>query len=564
MLLWRARGPHGRLSFIFGILIVLFGLSSSFPTTGLAPIAVAAAPSVIAIAAGWGNGYALKSDGTVWAWGGNPDGELGNGTTVDSSDIPVQVYGLTGVTAIAGGYALKSDGTVWAWGDNSNGGLGNATVKKFSDVPVQVLGLDDVTAIGDGLALRSDGTVWTWGQGDNEPAQIPGLTQVTAIAGDAFDGYALASDGTVWAWGDNSDGELGNGTNIPGSDVPVKVSGLTHIIAISDGFAVKSDGTVWTWGFNADGELGNGSTIQSSNVPVQVSGLAGITAIAGNGFTRWALKSDGTEWAWGSNLDSQLGNGSTEANSDVPVQVSGLTGVRAIAGGEANGYALKSDGTVWSWGDNGAQATFFTGALGNGSTIGYSNVPVQVLFTNFGGFNDLGDAGWAEEAINALAEHAYVNGVAPGSFAPDAPLTRAQFAKFLVLADGLTVGSPSGVSFSDVTATDWFAPYVAAAYQAGLVKGTTAAAFSPNDPLTQEQMLVMLSRLLGPKASESDSGAVNGFYDLDPWAQRGVSAAMNANILNGFPAGSFQPRNPATRAQAAQAIFNYLHGIGKL
>jgi alpha-tubulin suppressor-like RCC1 family protein len=345
----------------------------------------------------------LKSDGTVWAWGDNYFGELGNGTNTNSN-VPVQVSGLTGVTAIAGGgyhsLALKSDGTVWAWGDNADGQLGNGTLFNINVVPVPVSGLTEITAIAGGghhsLALNNDGTVWAWGSNDsgqlgngtntdsNVPVQVSGLTGITAIAAGWDHSLALKNGGTVWAWGHNGDGELGDGTNY-WSNVPVQVSGLTGITKIAGGhwhsLALKNDGTVWAWGYNNYGQLGNG-TNTNSNLPVQVSGLTGVTAIAGCVSYSLALKDDGTVWAWGYNADGELGNG-TNTDSYVPVQVvtsvggPALTGITAIAGGYAHSLALKSDGTVWAWGYN------WNGQLGNGTNTD-SYVPVQVV-TSFGG-----------------------------------------------------------------------------------------------------------------------------------------------------------------------------------
>jgi RHS repeat-associated protein len=265
--------------------------------------------SVTAIAGGGSSGYALRSDGTVWAWGANWNGGLGDGTTTDSR-VPVHVSGLTSVTAIGAGagsgYAVRSDGTVWAWGMNNSGQLGNGTTTD-SSVPVQVSGLTSVTAVAGGYdtayALRSDGTVWAWGDGwrgalgnggsvsSLAPVQVSGLTDVTTISGAFYAGHALRSDGTIWSWGDNRHAALGNGTTMD-STVPVQVSALTGATAISSGefsaYALRSDGTVWSWGYNGYGQLGNGTQIDSS-VPVQVSGLSGVGALAAGGFQAYAL-----------------------------------------------------------------------------------------------------------------------------------------------------------------------------------------------------------------------------------------------------------------------------------
>ena len=146
---------------------------------------------------------------------------------------------------------------------------------------------------------------------------------------------------------------------------------------------LTSYGTVWAWGRNTYGQLGDGSTTTRST-PVQVSGLSGVIAIAGGDIHSLALKSDGTVWAWGYNYYGQLGDGSTTTRS-TPVQVSGLSGVIAIAGGGDHNLALKSDGTVWAWGDN------TNGELGDGSTTTRST-PVQTLGAGGSGFLNLHQA----------------------------------------------------------------------------------------------------------------------------------------------------------------------------
>jgi alpha-tubulin suppressor-like RCC1 family protein len=285
----------------------------------LVPVEVSGLANVKQVASGNSFSLALEADGTVWAWGANGDGELGNGSD-SNSFVPVQVAGLTGVTAIAAsvydGLALKSDGTVWAWGANFDGELGNGTTTE-----------------------------------SNTPVQVIGLTGVTAISA-SFHDLALRNDGTVWAWGANFYGELGNGTTTQAT-MPVRVSGLTGVSSIAAGnvhsVAIRNDGTVWAWGANFSGQLGDGTNTDHAT-PIRVPNLANITQISTKWHYNLALGADGIIRAWGANSFGQLGNGTT-SDSNIPVQVTGLTTAKKIFAGSANSVAELADGTVWVWGD---------------------------------------------------------------------------------------------------------------------------------------------------------------------------------------------------------------------
>ena len=380
----------------FVTLISFFGVMAASGTS------LAATPQ---IAAGSRHAVALKSDGTVWAWGENSYGQCGtpNDYAKNGENTPVKVSALSNVTAVAGGgyhsLALKSDGTVWAWGGSDYySQLGNGTTGS-SPTPVQVSSLSSVTAIAGGvdhsLALKSDGTVWAWGyNGDgqlgdgtttnrNTPVQVSGLSSVIAIAGGGYHSLAMKSDGTVWAWGKDNAGQIGDG-GTTGSGVyrktPVQVFNLSKVTVIAGGeyhsLAMKSDGTVWFWG--DDYGPTTGTTYVSTLTPVQVSSLSNVTAIVGGKSHSLVLKSDGTVLAWGSNDFGKLGNGTyTDADRDTPVQVSSLSNVIAIAAGFNHSLSLKSDGSVWSWGNN------EYGELGDGTNT-QRTTPVQVSNINLG------------------------------------------------------------------------------------------------------------------------------------------------------------------------------------
>jgi len=332
---------------------------------------------------------------TAWAWGNNQTGQLGDNTTTNRY-APVRVHNLSDVVAVAArggiayghGLALERNGTVWAWGRNFYGQLGDGTTTDRLE-PVQVQGLPGIVAAGAGLchslALDGNGAVWAWGWngngqlGDNSttdrgsPMQVPGLTGVAAIAAGWFHSLALRSDGTVWAWGSNTSGQLGDGTTTQRL-LPVQVQGLSGVVAIAagthHGLAIRNDGTVWAWGSNSMGQLGDGSGV-SRATPGQVSGPTGAVAVAGGAVHSLALTRDGKVWAWGEHLLQGVGGGDP-ITSFLPAEAPYLTGIVAIGAGHDHSLAVASDGTAWAWGNDGS------GALGNGLPAVYAGRPVQV------------------------------------------------------------------------------------------------------------------------------------------------------------------------------------------
>jgi alpha-tubulin suppressor-like RCC1 family protein len=339
------------------------------------------------------------------SWGDNFFGELGNGAGFGSA-LPGGVSGMgSGVSQVAAGrtfaLALKSDGTVWAWGDNENGQLGDDTGFS-SGVPVQVKGLSGVTrvAAGDstGYALRSDGTVWAWGlnsfgQLGNgtvtrsfKPVRVSGLHGITQIAAGDYFALALRSDGTVRAWGDDQDGELGNGTQgqTDFSKVAIQVSGLSRVTMIAAGgvnamatrirspFSILT--TVMTWGPNQDGQLGVSLDTPFALTPVAVTaiGAGSVRGISmGSAGTAMALFTDGSLWEWGHNIDGDIPGAQGNAVPTPRETMAPGSGITQVSAGFSHVLALRSNETVLAWGDNGA------GELGDGTTTAAAG-PVEV------------------------------------------------------------------------------------------------------------------------------------------------------------------------------------------
>lgn len=298
--------------------------------------------------------------GTLWAWGQNGEGELGVGDKVNRSS-PTQVGTAdTWVSVAGGGYS--------ATGLNTEGWT---------------------------IFLRNDGTIWYCGSGNQAsalitdttadrttPEQVGTDTDWAKLASSNMSILAVKENGTLWAWGANSEGQLGLGDTTDRSS-PTQVGALTDwdkIAGTGRGgmAAIKTDGTLWTWGKNAAGELGQGDTVDRSS-PTQVGTLTDWAEIVGAAWGQFennnsgsilALKTDGTLWSWGRNHEGQLGLGDT-TNRSSPTQIGAEIDWDKIAYAFSTGIAIKKDGTLWTWGYNNF------GTMGVGDTTSRSS-PVQV------------------------------------------------------------------------------------------------------------------------------------------------------------------------------------------
>jgi len=433
----------------------------------------------IQVAAGRYQSAALLDNGTVMAWGTDQYGQLGNASTSSNSNLPVHVNGLVHIVSVVSGdqsfAALRDDGTVWCWGYNNYGQLGDGSTTS-RDIPVQVSGLTDVIAIAGGLAhtlaIKRDGTVWAWGYnaygqlGDSSytnrlfPVKVKSITSIISITGKGSNNtWAMQSDGSVWAFGSSNVGQLGDGSfsdrNLPvllngidllkeltveipflsipggqylntfnlklhstisgaaihytidGSDpdesdpvvgfdssifidkgittLRIRVYAPDHqpspilsefynigerlIVAEHASFAIDTAMKLWAWGKNDYGRLGIGNTVYQ-NYPYPNSNITNIIDIAGGIGHAVALKADSTIYAWGRNDNGTLGDG-TNTLRYTPVRTGSLTEMTQVAAGHYHSMGVKKDGTVWAWGNNAA------GQLGD-STVGTKLSPIQV------------------------------------------------------------------------------------------------------------------------------------------------------------------------------------------
>lgn len=345
------------------------------------------------------SGSFIPSAPRLYSWGNNASGSLGlNISQFTTTSSPIQVGSLsvwaqTSVSNQNAG-AVRTNGTLWTWGDNSRGQIGQGySNQNFSrSSPVQIGSDTNWSQVSTGggyafAAVKTTGELWTWGGNDygqlgqnnrifrSTPTQVGTLTNWYQVSVGGIFSFAIKTNGTLWSWGRNFDGQLGQNDRVNRSS-PVQVGALTDWSQVSAGnsgmcAAIKTNGSLWTWGTGYAGQTGQNDTAYRSS-PVQVGVLTNWARVsAGQDFCA-AIKTDGTMWVWGNNQNGQLGQNNLVKRSS-PTQVGALTNWSQLSTGSSHCAVAKTDGTLWTWGNNNV------GQLGI-NVAGYNNrsSPVQV------------------------------------------------------------------------------------------------------------------------------------------------------------------------------------------
>lgn len=395
------------------------------------PLEITGLGALAGIAGGGAHSIALAANGTVFTWGANLYGQLGTGDfAAQVTPVPVALPGPASAVGAGGSHslaALASGGAVYTWGWNVFGQLGHGyqgTPELGEPTPAPALGVTDAVEVTGGdlhcLVRTADGHVWGWGYNTegqvgngavtspNSGVLTPGLLDIdsiTSVDAGGVHSIALKANGEVWIWGGNQFGQAGdNGrvdelhpvrpeigaaravtaggkhsvalASVPPASHLVALGGstigevpparpavrtipqLTDVTMLSAGahhvLAIDGNHQVWAWGDNAKGQLGapGPAAEEPRPVPIPLDAARGFVAVAAGADRGFALRSDGTVWAWGDNTDGALGTGTT-TNPSAPAQIPTLTDVVAIAAGERHCLAQGSQGTVWGWGENG-------------------------------------------------------------------------------------------------------------------------------------------------------------------------------------------------------------------
>lgn len=343
-----------------------------------------------------------KSSNPIWSWGANELGQLGQGGATSTQNVTLTQVGVSTnwkeVRAAArNAYALRADGTMWVWGDNLYAQLGQgfASSSQHLTTPIQIGSSSAWTSVSSGSgyfagAIDTSGRLWMWG--DNFWGQTSQATTTTPITSPTQVGsdttwrqvsmgfgqtVALKTNGTMWSWGDNAKGQLGNGTIGNPIITPTQIGTDTDWVDVTTGtyhsVAIKSNGTMWAWGDDDFGQLGHGGATTTPNpTPTQIGTDTDWVDVESITSLTLALKENGTLWGWGTNASGQLGQGASSTPVTAPVQIGTDTDWVYISAGSAHSIGVKSNGTLWIWGNNSR------GQLGNGSSGTSLFTPTQV------------------------------------------------------------------------------------------------------------------------------------------------------------------------------------------
>ena len=538
---------------------------------------------------------AITEDGSLWMWGWNIYGQLGDGTT-EEKHTPVKVMENVKMISL-GEYhsgAIKEDGSLWMWGYNVCGQLGDGTTEeKEKLIPVKVM--ENVKSVGLGDfysgAIKEDGSLWMWGDngygqlgdGTNESKDIPVkiMENVKNVSFSDDHSGAIKEDGSLWMWGDNGYGQLGDGTNgtyAARKHSPVKVMENVKEISLGNAHsgAIKEDGSLWMWGANNKGQLGDG-TNEDKNTPVKI--MENVKNVNLGVLCSGAITEDGNLWMWGANDKGQLGDGTNE-DKNTPVKF--MENIKSVNWGAHDSGVIKEDGSLWMWGSN----SF--GALGNG-TIVDSMYPINIT----GQFNQTQQLNTAEPTTGIALQsttpttsfkNLNPNGIYNFYIMKDKE-TQQPFDNGNLLyinqyqaqsdgtlsvnyettgdtsnAEAFVVGGNIGdesqeMKFKDVSPNDWFYSSVMYVNKNGLMTGLNETEFGPVQSLARAQFAMILYRMNGSPAVDY----TNKFKDVSAgiWYTDPIMWASNKGVVTGYSNGNFGPGDNINREQMAVMMYRY-------
>ena len=489
---------------------------------------------IVEISLGYYHSAALKSDGTLWTWEFNGNGQLGTGSTTSSADPTIVMDDVKAVSL--GGYysaALKKDGSLWMWGSNANGQYGDGTTTSSTS-----------------------------------PKKI--MSNVKSVSLGCYYSAVIKEDGSLWMWGYNLFKQAGISGSTKRCTTPKKIMDGVESISLGDSHsaALKLDGSLWTWGYNYNGELGTGSTGGSTATPTDITSGFEISLMSMRAVSGGLGMADESQWT---TLDAESVTVSSDGSSYtasysnlIPGEVYNFYVMKDSESENAfnkenllyiQQFATKDDGELvitYTPTENWDGADVFISCM-SGNTDDFP-------------FYDVKKQDWYYSAIDYASDNGLVDGITDTTFVPNQSLTRAQFATIMYRMNG----SPEvtyTAKFPDVPEGYWFTDAVMWASSIGVVEGYGNGCFGTNDNITREQMAVMMHRYgtaCGYNVSKqaeidsfADAGTVSGYaYEAVKWT-------VGNGIIQGKLGNKLDPQGNASRAEGAAIIMRFIQKYQK-
>ena len=512
--------------------------------------------------------FAITNDGSLWAWGENKYGQLGDGTK-ENRLTPVKIM-EDAVSVSAGpssGFAIKKDNSLWAWGVQFLGEKGTEEYLK----PVKIM--DDVIGISEGqghdLILKKDKSLWGYGYNDfGQLGELQGERFSTSqkIANNVKEAVAggnhsviLKTDGSVWTFGNNEKGALGDGTRTD-NDTPNKVlDGMKKVYAgNASSFALSEDNTLWFWGSTYGDMIGGYQIHHFTPFPY----IKDAKSVASQYEYNLVVKQDGTLWIYG-NTDEPQRLSMFGYKLDLPLKIS--DDVSCVSGWSNLKYqalVLKNNGELFRlelpYGKEyaGEKAYTFTKIMDD---VRIPSEPVAVEEKHFTDIQDKSEE--MHKAIEALSRAEIVKGTDGTKFSPDASITRAEIAAILLRMTGKEEEKDNG-GFSDVSENQWYYGVAGASKKHNIVQGFDDNTFRGDEVISKAQFVSMVARTLSREKAEIsayDSSMLKGVLNytdnetIPEWAKKEIELANKFGLIEGT--GAFHPDTLVNRGDAAVVLY---------
>ena len=509
--------------------------------------------------------FAIKNDGSLWAWGDNCEGQLGDGTK-ENKESPVEIMkDVIQVDIAAGiGYALKDDGTLWAWGEN----LENTYWIDLNNIsstlkPVKIV--DDVSKVKSGfsdvLIIKNDRSLWCHKYGDPsmsyEQNFWKSMNNVIDIAsGDAHD-LILKTDGSVWARGDNFCGTLGDGTKENRDDWGKVMENIRGVYAgETSSFAFDEDNTLWMWG-STEG-ITSDRLKECQYTPK--SYLTDIQCVSSQYSYNIVVKTDGTLWVYGDSKDNE-----TLYGLELPIKIAdNINSVSAWCNVDFSALVLNNDGELYElrlFIDTESETRErYADGYKMTKIMDDIRLPQNLVMSEKKEYNDISDkSDTLQKAVNSLSKAGIIYGTSENEFSPDKYVSRAEAAAMFLRMIGKE-NEQSKTDFTDVTSDKWYYNIAGTSQKYGLINGFEDNTFRGDDKISLLQFVVLAARTLDNENIYKEDEYIE-YQNIPKWAREYIAIAETAGLISDNEAKSISEEKFITRGEAAVLLYRLYNKI---